>query len=68
MSCWHLEEDRTNSFTDENKEILKEHMAECPPEVKARHPYALLKYMMHLFVHNEGELFAEVMPGIQQQH
>ncbi len=55
-----LEADRTNSFTNENKEILKEHMAKCPMEVKVRHPYAILKYMMHLFVHNEGELFNKV--------
>ncbi|MEN6325192.1 MAG: LuxR C-terminal-related transcriptional regulator [Syntrophomonas sp.] len=55
-----LEEDRTNSFTNENKEILKRHMADCPGEVKSRHPYALLKYLMHLFVHNEGELFSKV--------
>lgn len=55
-----LEEDWTNSFTNEGKEMLKEHMTACPKEVKLRHPYALLKYMMHLFVHNERELFAKV--------
>lgn len=55
-----LEEDRTNSFTNEKKELLTEHMEGCPGEVKARHPYAMLKYLMHLFVHNEGELFARV--------
>lgn len=55
-----LEEDRTNSFVNENKEVLKKHMAACPVEVKNRHPYALLKYMMHLFVHNEAELFANM--------
>ncbi len=52
-----LEEDRSNDFTATNKEALKKIMAECPREVKSRHHYALLIYAMHLFVHNEQELF-----------
>lgn len=55
-----LEEDISNSFTNENKDILKQHMADCPEEIKVKHPVAILKYMMHLFVHNERELFAEL--------
>lgn len=52
-----LEEDRSNDFTATNKESLKKYMAECPWEVKFRHHYALLIFAMHLFVHNEQELF-----------
>lgn len=52
-----LEEDRSNDFTTMNKELLKKYMDECPNEVKARHHYALLKYALHLFVHNETALF-----------
>ena len=35
-------------------------MEDCPKEVKRRHPCALLKYALHLFIHNERELFGEV--------
>lgn len=52
-----LEEDKSNDFTAENNELLKKYMTECPHEVKARHHYATLIYAMHLFVHNERELF-----------
>lgn len=54
-----LEKDESNSFTGD-KELLIKHMEECPEEVKFRHPRALLKYAMHLFVHNELELFGKV--------
>lgn len=55
-----LEEDSANSYTDDTKEFLIQLMDECPREVKLRHPSALLKYAMHLFVHNEPKQFAAV--------
>ena len=51
-----LEADDSNDFTAVNKELLKKYLAECPDEVKARHHYAMLKYALHLFVHNEAAL------------
>ncbi|MHB1404443.1 MAG: helix-turn-helix transcriptional regulator [Desulfitobacteriaceae bacterium] len=55
-----LEEDKVNSITGDNKELLKKHMAECSQEVKFRHPFALLKYALRLFLHNEREMFGKV--------
>ena len=40
--------------------LLKKYLAECPVEVKVRHHYALLIFALHLFVHNERELFGQV--------
>jgi len=54
-----LEEDRSHDFTAVKKEVLKKYMAECPPQIKARHHYAVLKYLLHLFVHNETALFGK---------
>jgi len=53
-----LEDDRLN-FNVEKKAQLKKYMDECPKKVKAKHPYALLKYAMHLFVHHETALFSQ---------
>ena len=55
-----LEQDRSNDYSAENKELLKKYLAECPVEVKARHHYALLIFALHLFIHNERELFGQV--------
>jgi len=55
-----LEEDGSNNFTIENKELLKKYMAECPRAVKARHHYAVLIFALHLFIHNEHALFEQV--------
>ena len=53
-----LEDDRLN-FSHEKEDYLKKYIDECPKEVKARHPYALLKYALYLFAHNEKTLFAK---------
>jgi LuxR family maltose regulon positive regulatory protein len=55
-----LEQDRSNDYSAENKELLKQYLAECPVEVKARHHNAMLIFALHLFVHNERELFGQV--------
>lgn len=55
-----LEEDHANDYSPYDKDLLKSYMAACPEEVKARHPYALLIYAMHLFVHKELALFQNV--------
>ena len=52
-----LERDNTNNFPLSNKELLKKYMKNSPSEVRARHPYALLIYAMHLFVHKDFETF-----------
>ncbi|HWR41199.1 MAG TPA: LuxR C-terminal-related transcriptional regulator [Patescibacteria group bacterium] len=52
-----LEEEKSNDFTAVNKETLKKYLEECPREIKARHHYALLVYVMHLYVHHESVLF-----------
>lgn len=54
-----LEKDRLHDFTA-LKGFLKKYMDECPQKVKARHPYAVLKYAMHLFVHNEAAMYGQV--------
>ncbi|HWR28995.1 MAG TPA: LuxR C-terminal-related transcriptional regulator [Negativicutes bacterium] len=54
-----LEEDRSHDFTAAKKETIKKYMAECPQEAKSRHHYAVLKYMVHLFVHHETALFGK---------
>lgn len=54
-----LEKDRLHDFTD-LKGSLKKYMDECPLEIKALHPYAVLKYAMHLFVYNEAVMYGEV--------
>lgn len=55
-----LEEDHANDYSPYDKDALKSYMAACPEEVRARHPYALLIYAMHLFVHKELALFHNV--------
>ncbi len=53
-----LEEDKGNSFVGD-KELLIKHMEECPQEVKVRHHLGLLKYALHLFIHNEHDLLSK---------
>lgn len=59
-----LEEDDTIDYSPHDKDVLKCYMSACPEEVKARHPFALLKYAVPLFVHNEmalaGQIYAEL--------
>lgn len=55
-----LEQDTSNDFSVSNKDLLKKYMAECPQDVKMRHPYARLIYAMHLFVHGELAEFHKV--------
>lgn len=57
-----LEEDKSDDYTTAavNTELLKKYLGECPKKVKARHHYAMLKYALHLFLHNEMTLFSEV--------
>ena len=54
-----LEEDRSHDFTAAKKETVKKYMTECPPRIRARHPYAVLKYLLYLFVHHETALFGQ---------
>lgn len=54
-----LEKDRLHDFTA-LKGSLKKYMDECPGEVKARHPYAVLRYAMHSFVHNDAATYGQV--------
>jgi len=54
-----LEEDISHDFTAVKKEIIKKYITECPPEIRARHHYAMLKYLLYLFVHNETALFGK---------
>ena len=42
------------------RDYLMKYMEECPREVKARHPFAFLKYALYLFSHNELALFGKV--------
>ena len=52
-----LEEDESNDYSVDNKDLLKKYMQECPLDVKKRHHYGMLEYSMHLFIHRETELF-----------
>jgi LuxR family maltose regulon positive regulatory protein len=54
-----LEKDRLHDFTA-LKGSLKKYMDECPGDVKARHPYAVLRYAMHSFVHNDAATYGQV--------
>ena len=54
-----LESDRSHDFTAVKKEIIKKYMAECPAEIKAKHSYAALKFLLYLFIHNEIALFGQ---------
>ena len=54
-----LEQDRLHDFTN-LKGSLKKYMDECPAETKARHPYALLRYAMHSFVHNDAATYGKI--------
>ena len=54
-----LEKDRLHDFTA-LKGSLKKYMDDCPCEVKARHPYAVLRYAMHSFVHNDAATYGQV--------
>jgi LuxR family maltose regulon positive regulatory protein len=59
-----LEEDDTIDYSPYDKELLKTYMAACPEEVKARHPYALLKFAVPLFAHNEMTLAGQIYAGL----
>ena len=59
-----LEEDHSINYSSYEKDELKGYLEACPEEVKARHPYALLIYAMHLFVHKELALFHNVCEEI----
>lgn len=54
-----LEADWLN-YEAENQEQIRKYMDECPQEVKARHPYAMLKFAMHLFCHYETAQFSKI--------
>ena len=54
-----LEKDRSHDFTAQKKEVVKKYMAECPTEIRAKHHYTMLKYLLYLFVHNETALFGQ---------
>jgi LuxR family maltose regulon positive regulatory protein len=53
-----LEQDRLHDFTN-LKSSLKKYMDQCPIEAKARHPYAMLRYAMHSFVHNDAATYGK---------
>jgi len=59
-----LEEDDVIDYSPHDKDVLKKYMDACPMEVKARHPFALLKFAVPLFAHNEmalaGQIYAEL--------
>lgn len=63
-----LEEDDAIEYSPHDKDVLKCYMDACPEEVKARHPFALLKYAVPLFVHNEmamaGQIYVELSDRI----
>ncbi|NTV90598.1 MAG: helix-turn-helix transcriptional regulator, partial [Clostridiales bacterium] len=48
-----LEEDDAIDYSPHDKDVLKKYMNACPDEVKALHPFALLKFAVPLFVHND---------------
>lgn len=52
-----LEADRSHDFTPAKKEVVKKYMMDCPPAIKARHHYAMLKYLVYLFTYHETSLF-----------
>ncbi len=53
-----LEQDSMHDFTN-LKGSLKKYMDGCPAEAKARHPYAMLRYAMHSFVHNDAATYGK---------
>lgn len=59
-----LEDDDAIDYSPHDKDTLKKYMDACPAEVKGRHPFALLKYAVPLFAHNEmalaGRIYAEL--------
>ena len=56
-----LEEEKSKRMNVEyNKELLIKYIEECPDEVKAKHPFALLIFAIRLFVLNEIVLFGKV--------
>lgn len=64
-----LEEDDAIDYSPHDKDILKKYMDACPEEVKARHPFALLKFAVPLFAHNEmalaGQIYAALSGSIR---
>lgn len=52
-----LEKDKAVYIAAGSRELLIKYLTECPREIKKRHPYALLAYAMHLFIHKELDLF-----------
>jgi len=55
-----VELDKTNSFGNEQKELIIKYFEECPEEYKQRHLVALLVYAMCLMTFNERVLFEKV--------
>lgn len=61
-----IEKQKARDFTVSHLETLKKYMSECPPQIRSKHPYALLVFAVHLFVHNETALFAETCREVRE--
>ncbi|HOO28769.1 MAG TPA: helix-turn-helix transcriptional regulator, partial [Lachnospiraceae bacterium] len=52
-----IENGKARNFTKQNLKKLQMYFDSCPETIRARHPYALLIFAVHLFVHNERNGF-----------